>query len=471
MRLFVPMCRLSGVRLAVLAAAPVVAYCGSASAQLYYAPSSGTWGAASWSTVSGGPYNTTWTAGSEAIFSDPSSESLTIDQNYTASTIVTGVSSATFTLAGNGLTTLSTGAIVASNTSTTLDINNVSLGGSSLLISGVHAVNFGGTASTNTPFNGTVTIENSAQDTNLALAQNTVIGAPTALALDGSNSIYMSWGTNVTIGSLSGTNAGVEAWGSGGATLTVNQTANTTFSGSFHSDGAIVGSVALEGTGTLALTANGSLENPYNSVQIDGGNLQMGNINDIQTTSTYIPITISNGGTLSSSGTGFDLIGDSQTYTASTGAFSSAGVPTNGYSITTKGETSSIAPGGVFGLTSLNAAAGAQEIWSSTSDLLSVFTLTTSGQSNGDFVINASALAGFTPGTPYDVLQWVSNGTDDLNDFSVIPPSGYTDSMAFGTNGGMDDLTVTFTAVPEPTTAAMMLAPLAALLMRRKRRN
>jgi autotransporter-associated beta strand protein len=215
-------------------------------------------------------------------------------------------------------------------------------------------------------------------------------------------------------------------------------------------DGASAGGLAMSGPGTLGL---------YGASSYTGGTV----IN-----SGRVLVMNSEG---SATGTG-DVTLNAATL-AGTGSISGV--------VSTNGAGSVFSPGvdGAATLTlgGLNAANGATFHFElgTESDVLSLGTgVFTGSAAAGGLAFHFTDLDGFAAGNPYTIITFGSAVDLDYTDLvASILPDGYMLDASFGMGGFQingNDLQVQFTVVPEPSTAILVLVPLA-LAARRSRRE
>ncbi|CAN5385933.1 hypothetical protein BH09VER1_BH09VER1_07480 [soil metagenome] len=253
--------------------------------------------------------------------------------------------------------------------------------------------------------------------------------------------------TSLTTGALDGNaNASIVASGTGNtavSTFTVNQYQSGTYAGTFANSVNGAFRLVKEQVGTLVLSGSSSSWSK-GTVTINAGTLLIGSNSALGSS----PVTVAlNAATLASDATGRTLSN----------------------TVTTAGITSVIRPTGDFTLGSLNAAAGVTLSLDST-ETLSLSNALTGAGSSGGFVLDLSA--GFTTGSAVTIINFGSQTGVDISDFALSASASSLYSLS-SVSIGASTVNITLSAVPEPSTAALMLGGSGALfwIIRRRRRG
>lgn len=457
-------------------------------------PSTGIWavsgGTANWSLTSNDPSpSASWSNGNNATIQR--SVSLNIGTGSSADTI--NVSSLTVESGSN--LTLTTSSINASTvklvTLAAASSGNVILNGS-----GFAATNSYMRFELNNSFNGTIEAQNDIR--NVILLSSTSAGGSNAKINLSGGTLALNTalaGNTVVIGELQGNststvtaNFGATA---GTRTLEVSQNTNSTFSGTL-----LVGSssrvLALKksGTGTLELTNTNTYDG---ATTLTGGTLLISGSGSINGTSG---VTV-NGGTLNYSSS----VNLTTALTFTSGTLAGTNFAGKTLSI---GSGQTISPGSSTGTLSSNAqtwAAGGTYVWELNNtagtaggtgwDLLSINGgLDITATSSGKFTINVTSLngsqvSGITPSfnssldyswliadatsavTGFDATAFTLNLTGFQNSYSGTWAVALGGSPAIG--GDNSQIYLTYTAIPEPSTAVLLGAGLMLMLLHRSR--
>lgn len=262
---------------------------------------SGTWTASNWGTSAGGPFTTTWTSGSNAVFNATSTATfatttvgdVTVADGVTvtvsqAGTLSTGGAARTFTIGSGSTLTWTTQSVSTSASqagfiktgSGTWNIGAQSnaynatnfgftLNDGTVIVSGNNS--FGGTSSVLTINGGTIQSSGTRAYANSSIViggdfTNSGTGNATfsgAIALGSANRTItnsLTSGSRIYSGVISSTGtAGLSFAGAGSGETAITNTGNT-----------FIGDITITG-GEVRFSANGSLGNASNSITIDGG--------------------------------------------------------------------------------------------------------------------------------------------------------------------------------------------------------
>ena len=266
----------AAIAIALTAAGPV-------SAATKYCSNPGTWNATNtnWGTSSGGPYNTTFNSGDDAVF-EGTAGTVTVSSPNNPNSITFNVSG--YTLSGGTITfnanpfTITIGSTNSATISSVLADFGLGLakaGTGKLMLSGANT------------YTGATTI-------NAGMLQITggSIAASSGVTLANASGVVFSLNVDadVTIASLSGggANGGVveRDWNTTRA-LIINGSASTTFSGIIQNAGAGGGILALtqSGSGTLTLSPPGAGNTFTGGVTINNGEIVCGNAGALNSSS------------------------------------------------------------------------------------------------------------------------------------------------------------------------------------------
>lgn len=303
---------------------------------------------------------------------------------------------------------------------------------------------------------------------------NTRTSAATTLNL-GTGTTFAINVAGTTVGGLTGTGTVNAFAGGANNTFTIDASSNTTYGGGFTGSATNNYTVVKDGSARFTATNALAFSTGVINHSVVEGEYQVGAVGSNGVAGDFNTFSVAAGATLSSDATGRALVGYENNYVAATGVF--FGANTNGYQVTTAGPTATIDPTGVFGITQLDASAGISLKIDSSSDLLSLFSLT-GATSAGSFSLNAAGFSGIAAATPYTVLRWETGAGIDLADFAAVMPSGWILDSGFGT-GGLNvgsDATSNFlqfqaAVVPEPSTWALLAGSLTMLIVFRRRRG
>jgi T5SS/PEP-CTERM-associated repeat protein/autotransporter-associated beta strand protein len=229
----------------------------------------------------------------------------------------------------------------------------------------------------------------------------------------------------LNIGTLGGSDSNVTletaalSFGAGNGTLNFNQSDTFALTNAISGNG----TVNVQGGGTTVLTANSSFSG---STVVSNGTLLVNNTTGSAVGSSVL--TVTNGGTLGGNGIVEDILLD-------------GGIVAPGESA---GELAAInliwtSGGMVFNLGA--SAAGSDSL------LLSGNLSGGPGPHNFTFLDN-----GWVSGTTYDLIRFGGNSTIAIDDFAVTNSGGFSGIFAYDSN----TLQFTLTAVPEPTTLALL---------------
>jgi autotransporter-associated beta strand protein len=418
----------------------------------------------------------TWTTGSSgSVLQFDGTVNLNGTSNASRTLTVAGAGNATFnstiqnTFAGStgNLTWTGTGTLTLNGTNTyngvtTLSSGTVSIGNNSAF--GTSSISLGNT-----------TLQ--AVTADRSISNNVTYTASTAAIISGSQNLTVS-GTwtdtasrtltnNIASGKIFTLSGNVFLSDNNTTTsraLTINGTGDTTISGVIANNNAgnsVAASLVKSGTGTLTLSS--ATGNTYTgTTSIASGTLRVTNTSGSATGSGAVNFT--NG--------------------AGTSAILASGAGTTGIItglVTTANTSSTISPGGagtVGALTlsgGLNAASGALFVYDlgaattpgTTSDFLNISggTFTGSGTA-GNLQFFFNGLAGVQTNTPYDLIHFANSAGLDVSDFSIADPWAFNGTFSIVGN----DVFVTFTAVPEPSTWIGGALALAAIGFTQRRR-
>ena len=354
-----------------------------------------------------------------------------------------------------------------------LTVNGVVSGSAGLLFAagasggaGVITLNAVNTYGGATEFNGTAStgFVKLGVDNAISVASAVVMGFTTGagqnLDLNGHNQTVASLASNGGTGSIvdNGTGAGTD-------TLTINGSATTNF-GLVIAAGAsrtVALTLAAGNTGTLGLSG----ANTYTgATTISGGKLRLTNATGTSATGTGL-VTLNGGPATTLSGTGFST----GMLTVTAGSRLAPGVNTGGTN-GNFGGVGTLTVGSTGGTTLTNAnldfdlANTAATAGGTTNDLL-----TTGGTlALGTIGVTVNELNGaLLTGTPYTLISGATSVTGAPN-FTTTYVGGTSYTANYSVNGS-NNLQVTFTAVPEPSTWAAMLLGVGLLGVARQRRR
>jgi hypothetical protein len=493
----------------LLAALSFSAFAATAQAQtLFYSNSSnpGWPGASAWNTTGvGNAGDQAWTDNNTAVFG-PTAAALAVTNNATRAVAgLTNSGNQTVTIQNSSNSTLlqmSGGTINATTTLSAITVNGGFAGnftktglgtftlgiGTPNVYNGTATVNQGGftfntNARTGTSSNailggGTVTFTRSAAADTYSFGAlsgtsgSVVVGQNASGSGQASATVtsLSSTGSGFSIGLLSSSNGNVT---SNNPDFTVNQSVNTTFTGTINGVGNNTNStrtrLSLTKNGTGDLTMTGAINNLERTTNINGGrfiiNSATTSFGDVVATTA---ISVNNGGTLGGTGNITTTAGDN--IVVADGGKLEAGL--NGFAgkLTMALGTNatldiSAATAGV-GTGWLRFDLGADTTAGTTYDQFNLtggaLKIGTANLSFADFDFNA--IAGFGAGN-YTLFQTTTAIDGSLSDSNSGTINGLSSSLSIsGTN-------LILTAVPEPSTWALIACSLATLVVLRRRRH
>ncbi len=439
----------------------------SQAADLYWTGGTGDWTTATsstpWAATSGGPTDTPWSNGSNAIIESVSPEIQTWNVSAGTVTVQNGV-----TLYASGTTSTGRGLSIGTGGSGDITLrDDRTQGGTSLRLF------LNGT----TPWDGTLTV-NGSETSTVALTINgnisggtNMTGTQTKVHLASGGLLEMGSGTangTVTIGELSGNGIwkfqGQYSVTGGTRTLKVDQATNTTFSGTLgenvlRSDHILAFTKA--GTGTLAISGNGGYTG---ATTVEGGKL-------------YFDGTYGTGFS-GVSGQGNYLVGDGAllgvngTITLSTTALSNVTIQDGGIlQAGTANSTGTMTLAGGDGTSTGLVFAGQATIQfrlGTDQDNIVLSSASMTGAASGgaeSIAFTFTNTGGIVIGETYDLISF--GGTEQgiaLSSFTLSEDSslaGWDGTFSYGGDGNLLQFTVS--AIPEPSTVGALLAGLGGL--------
>jgi hypothetical protein len=495
----------------LLAALSLAAFSATAQAQtLFYSTSTnGTWqGATAWNTTGvANAGDQAWADNNTAVFG-PTAAALTVTNNATrALTGLTNSGNLTVTIQNSSNSTLlqmSGGTINATGTLSAITVNGGFAG--DFTKTGLGTFTLGSTNSN--VYNATATVNQGGFTFNTnartGTSSNAILGGGTVTfnrssgadtysfgALSGSSGSVVlaqnpsgSGQSTATVTSLSSTGSGfsigVVTSANGNATsnnpdFTVNQSVNTTFTGN------ITGAVTNTGTfsttrtrlsltknGTGDLTMTGAINNLERTTNINGGRLIINSATtSFSSHNGTTAISVNNGGTLGGTGTITTLAGDNIVVAdggkLEAGLDGSAGKLTMALANATldiSAATAGVGTGWLrFDLGANTTAGTTYDQFDLTGGALKIGT---ANLSFADFDFNA--IAGFGAGN-YTLFQTTTAIDGSLSDSNSGTINGLSSSLSISGNN------LILTAVPEPSTWALIACSLATLVVLRRRRH